>query len=351
MARTWLHRSWQAVWRCALAIALSLLAAFGQRYLREHGVMSMLLLAYPAVLLAVALGGLLAGIVSVVATALCLAYFTIDPVDSFYIAARKDALDLALFFVIGLVLIFMSWRRKRALEIATAAQARAEEASDAREAMMSVLAHDIRNPLQTIALTAELLDPKLEADTHAKDLLDRMRRALHRACELVDAALARAQPGDKLLGVKKSVCSISNVVEEVAAQFEPLAASRSITLRQPACDALAGTMWCDADRVMQILGNLISNALKFTPPGGTVGLDIHREKDGVHVAVSDTGQGMSAEDVTHCFDRFWHGSTPGSGTGLGLWIAKTLVEAHGGRLRVDSELGRGTKMSFVLPAA
>src|SRR5262245_43584461 len=143
--RRMFKRGWPVLWRCALGVFLGVVASVGQRELREAGVVSLLLLPYPAVLLAVTVGGVLAGLVALAATAFGLAYFTLEAFGPLHHAAQRDALDLTLFCAISLVLIFLSNRRSRALRNAVAA---AEEAAAAKDAMIAVVAHDLRSPLQ-----------------------------------------------------------------------------------------------------------------------------------------------------------------------------------------------------------
>jgi signal transduction histidine kinase len=336
-------------WQCLLGLTVAVLATVGQRVLREHGVVSFLLLPYPAVLVAVGAGGVLAGVVAAFATALGLAYFTLEPSGSFVVAAQRDALDLVLFCAISMVIIVMSDRRTKALKLATTAQQRAEAASASKEALIAVVAHDLRNPLQTDMLIVELLASRLGGDEVGQGLLERMRRSTDRASRLIDDVLEQVQHGSDLLRVCKSPCSLAELVEETVLQFEPIAADQAITLERPAPHTLEGTLSCDKQRIVQVLSNLIGNAMKFTPRGGKVRLDVRRESDAVHFAVSDTGCGMSPNDLAHCFERLWHGAARGHGTGLGLWIAKTLVAAHGGQITAESELGRGTTIRFVLP--
>jgi signal transduction histidine kinase len=107
---------------------------------------------------------------------------------------------------------------------------------------------------------------------------------------------------------------------------------------------------CDRDRVVQVLENLIGNALKFTPPGGSVTLSVERAHGDVRLTVADTGPGIAEEQIPWIFDRFWTGrGKAGAGTGQGLYIAKGIVEAHGGKIWVETKAGIGSRFSFTLP--
>jgi signal transduction histidine kinase len=108
----------------------------------------------------------------------------------------------------------------------------------------------------------------------------------------------------------------------------------------------------DRDRLDQVLSNLLGNALKFTPAGGRVGLRAWQVDDFVQISVEDSGAGIPAQDVPHLFDRFWQGDRASrAGAGLGLAICKGIIEAHGGRIWVESTLGRGTTVHFTVPCA
>jgi signal transduction histidine kinase len=108
----------------------------------------------------------------------------------------------------------------------------------------------------------------------------------------------------------------------------------------------------DRDRVLQVLSNLLGNALKFTAGGGTVTVSVHLEEGAIRFAIGDTGPGIASENLDRIFDRFWKDESAGRrGTGLGLFIVRGIVEAHGGGVWVESELGRGSTFFFTLPAA
>ena len=132
--------------------------------------------------------------------------------------------------------------------------------------------------------------------------------------------------------------------------FEPLLARKHQLLEcAPMPHPLA--VLADRRRVSQVLSNLIGNATKFTPEGGRITLGVTPAGDFARFVVSDTGPGIGSNDLVHIFDRFWQArATPRRGSGLGLAIARGIIEAHGGRIWVESELGRGSTFSFSVPA-
>jgi signal transduction histidine kinase len=145
-------------------------------------------------------------------------------------------------------------------------------------------------------------------------------------------------------------CAVADLLRETADLFGVLAASKEVHFEQSANEPRL-MLLVDRERVLQVLSNLIGNALKFTPPGGDVILSIERQGGMVRFQVRDTGPGINADNLARVFERFWT-ETPGKkGTGLGLFIAKGIVEAHGGRIWVESELGHGTRFFFTLPIA
>ena len=108
-------------------------------------------------------------------------------------------------------------------------------------------------------------------------------------------------------------------------------------------------VYCDRERVIQVLSNLLGNALKFTPRDGVITLHIGRSGDRIRFEVADTGQGIDPEHVPHLFDRFWRGQHRGNGAGLGLFISRGIMAAHGSTLRVETRVGVGSRFYFDLP--
>ncbi len=331
-------------------LTLTAIAVAGQITLARMGVTSPLLLIYPAVALAAWRRGPRAAVTVILAGTLGLLYFVLSPVGSFAISAQRDALELLLFGAISSMLVYFIDRARRALTEAVDAHAAATIASASKESMIAVVAHDLRNPMQTISLNAELLATRANLDRRMQEALDRLRRSVQRACHLVDNIIESAHADRELFPLDRKSCAVWALVEDAMSPFEPLAAARSIAFERPRSKIADGAVVCDHERILQVLTSLLSNAFQFTPNGGKIRVDVERRPEGVRIAVIDNGRGMTSDELTHAFERLWHGPAPGHGMGLGLWIGKTLLEAHGSRLSATTELGSGTEMSFVLPA-
>jgi signal transduction histidine kinase len=148
--------------------------------------------------------------------------------------------------------------------------------------------------------------------------------------------------------------SLAGLVHEVVETLKPVALEKSIELEFTRLEP-SMLVWADRDKITQVLTNLIGNAIKFTPPRGRVVVSsANNDTDGVHVSVSDTGPGISANDRERIFEKFYqvaeNGGPKPTGTGLGLAISKTLVEMHGGKIWVESQANRGSTFYFTLPA-
>lgn len=218
-----------------------------------------------------------------------------------------------------------------------------------RDELLSVVSHDLRNPLGAILMLTDAL-LAVEGPSATRQL-EAIRRAAKRMLEIVTDLLDVASIGQRHLAVALNVEGVVPMVLEALETMRPLAASRGVHLGFASgvgvCDVLA-----DRLRVHQILTNLIGNAIKFASRGGRVDVQVERVDAGVRFAVSDSGPGIAPADLPHVFERFWQApATARGGAGLGLYIVKSLVEAHGGTISVQSELGVGTSFSFTLPAA
>jgi signal transduction histidine kinase len=208
--------------------------------------------------------------------------------------------------------------------------------------------------VHTINMAAGLLleiAPPEDRRLMSRRQLEVIQRAAHRANRLISDLLdvAKIQAGG--LTVELASLDVPSLVQEALESAAPMATSKKLTVERVVADNIPPVA-ADRDRVLQVFGNLLGNAIKFTPAGGQI--TIRAENDGKEAkfAVCDTGPGIPPEQVPHVFDRYWQAkSTAKLGTGLGLSIAKGIVEAHAGRIWVESEPGRGASFIFTLPNA
>jgi signal transduction histidine kinase len=243
--------------------------------------------------------------------------------------------------------------RHRAWQRDITLREQAEEATRMRDQILAVVSHDLRNPLGTILLATSLLAQAEVPDERRKNppkafaMIQRAADRMHRLIEdLLD--FASIQVGQ--LAVRRVPREPAILVKEALANFEQLAQEKGLHL-QSEVEADLPTLSCDRDRIIQVFSNLMGNAFKVSTSGGSISLLARAHEREVLFVVSDTGPGIAEEDLLHLFERHWRSREPGyKGTGLGLHIAKGIVEAHGGRIWAESALGQGAKFLFTLPA-
>jgi len=241
--------------------------------------------------------------------------------------------------------------RARLLDAERTARAQAERALRVRDEVLAVVAHDLRNPLASISMTAAMLaEESLPPESRARMLvvMQRSSRMMDRLIgDLLD--VARLEGGQ--LKVERRPVSLESIVRDAATTFATSASERGVALETRVPDERV-TIEADAMRLQQVIGNLLDNALRLTPAGGRVTLAARHEDERAIFSVEDTGPGIAAEDLPHLFDRFWQGTRQRRGSaGLGLAIAKGIVEAHDGQLTVASTPGKGTTFEISLQVA
>jgi signal transduction histidine kinase len=222
--------------------------------------------------------------------------------------------------------------------------------SAARDELMAIVAHDLRNPLGAITMRAALMQ-KVPDSERVREQAEAVENIAMRMEYLIKTMLDVTTMEAGKFSVSPGRCDVDELLREATEMFETLSASKEVEIEQVVPDqGLA--IHADRERVLQVLSNLLGNALKFTPQGGRVTLRAERQGATVRFGVQDTGPGIGRENLPRIFERYWKVETPGKkGTGLGLFIAKGIIDAHGGRIWVESEVGRGSSFYFTLPIA
>jgi len=231
-------------------------------------------------------------------------------------------------------------------------ETRLHELEQTRRDFISSVSHELRTPLSSIDLMIEtILDTG--GDPEALDLfLPRVKREINRMVQLVEDLLVLARAESGRLRLRREDVDLSSVAANILKTFEPRAAQLGVTLD---FEGESARIDGDPDRLAQVLVNLIDNALRHTPAGGSVRIAVRQSDGAATLVVRDTGVGIPYNDLPHIFERFYvverSRARESTGTGLGLSIVKGIVEAHGGTVRVDSEFGLGATFTCAFPRA
>jgi signal transduction histidine kinase len=231
-------------------------------------------------------------------------------------------------------------------------RARADDAVAHRDDFLGMVAHDVRNLLNGVVLSLELLHPgDAEAAPHVAAAVSRIQRYVARMNRLIGDLVDVTSIDAGKLAMVPVEADAAALVTEATDTFQPAAREKGIAL---SAEVPASPLFVpfDHDRMLQVFANLIANAIKFTPSGGHIAIRVEALQGLVRFGVSDTGVGIPAAMLEAIFERFWQvGENDRRGMGLGLYISKSIVDAHGGRIWAESELGKGTRMYFTLPVA
>lgn len=270
--------------------------------------------------------------------------------------AERDGLTTRLYGLLAALLVaatgiggYVAQRLGRAREKQRVALEAARKAVAARDELMGIVAHDLRNPLGAIKMKATLMRKGVQPE-RARQQAESIERVATRMERLIKTMLDVTTLEAGRFTVNVGPCAVAELLDETAETFDSLAVSKQVRFERIAAEPEL-TLLADRERVLQVLSNLAGNALKFTPPGGTVTLSIERDGPMARFEVRDTGPGIAPESLPRVFERFWTKTHGQKGTGLGLFIAKGIVDAHGGRIWLESEVGVGTRVFFTLPIA
>ncbi len=259
-------------------------------------------------------------------------------VISFEISIKERAFEVSITGVAGSL---VAWVRDRT------DQKRRERFQ--RE-LLSTTTHDLKGPLGAIRVSTELLQGMLSKEEKPYQLVIRIASAVQNCINLIDEFLSARRIQEGSLRLKPTKKKLGAILTSVVDEFMPIATSRKLSLEVEPSEA---EIMCDEMGIRRVIGNLLSNALKFTPAGGRVVVRSRKQQDGVEVEVEDSGHGMEPSEVQSLFERFSrlerHSEVEGSG--LGLFVVRSIVQAHGGTIQVASRVNSGTRFTVSLPAS
>ena len=242
-------------------------------------------------------------------------------------------------------------QRARSYDTEREKRREAELTARTREQVLGVVAHDLRNPLHLAMATTELLGEPSLTDDRRKELLAVMTRAMQHMRRLVADLLDAVRIQAGRLSLDFESVSVGMIVDQAEEMSRPQAAERHVYLETHVADRDA-RLRVDRGRMQQAIGNLLGNAIKFTPEGGRVVLEGSADKGAAVFRVRDSGIGIAPDRLPHVFEQFWQGkASDRSGVGLGLAIAKAIIDAHGGTIAVESIVGKGSTFTISLPIA
>ena len=234
-----------------------------------------------------------------------------------------------------------------------AADQKQRELEGLRRDLIAWVSHDLQTPLTSMRAILEALSDGIVDDPETvKRYLNTAQRDVRSLSALIDDLFQMAQLDAGGFPLHRAPASLNDLVSDTLESFTELAKQQAITL-EGQVESDVDPVFMDTQAIGRALNNLISNALRHTPPAGRVSVWVRRTGMRVEVTVSDTGEGIRAEDIPHIFERFYRGEKSRNrgtgGAGLGLAIARGIVRAHGGDIRVESKVGKGTQFTFYIP--
>lgn len=234
------------------------------------------------------------------------------------------------------------------------AQRAANEALAAKEQMIAIVSHDIKNPLSAIQLEAQMLlraaerSPKSILAEEVKIQSNRILKTTDRLKVLISDLLDKNKTESSLSFLSKTEVDLKKLLFEVLDGARPLIQQKNIEVKVN-CTQQLSMIAVDKNKIYQVLCNLLNNAIKFTPDGGIIQLSWEEKEFEFVFTCLDSGPGMSGPELSRVFEKYWTGRTKSSETGLGLFICKTIVEAHGGHIKAENLSHKGALFSFTIP--
>jgi signal transduction histidine kinase len=336
----------------ALAVSLPCLALFINLVVPSLFAHAHYFLLIAAVVLVSLYGGAGPGVLSLFVSIIGPAYLFIEPTHSLFVSNDSDRIILGTFFLTALLTCAVATRLRSSLRTTVQAKLAAEQAIAARTELLAILSHDLKNPITGIQLRKDLAlrilsQPSLDMQ-NLRTQLESIGSSAQHVTYLIQDILDMESIEAGELRVDKHPVSLGEILSGVLNVYKPIAENKGIQLETDLHDSQI-QIDCDKLRISQALSNLVGNAVKFTI-AGTVKIS-SRALNGsaIQVSVSDTGPGIRKDQIPRLFDRHWQAETSKTGHGLGLFIVKGIIEAHHGKVWVESVPGTGTTFYFTLP--
>lgn len=305
---------------------------------------------FTAVVLAAIYGGIGPALMAAGASAVAFDYFFAEPVMQVF-DSWTSWVRVATYACVGFLVANIVSSLRDAYRSLHAAHQRTEEEKQARQNILSIVSHDLRSPLAVVLMGLGHVKRRLVDRTDAEPILkdlDGMRRSAERMRRLVDDLVDAGKMESGTFRIKRAPHWAADIVEDALESNRFAADVKGVRLE---ADIRGNAMvHCDRERITQVLCNLLGNAIKFSPDGGAVSMAATWDPDGWRVDVTDQGPGIAEAYKPKLFTRYWQAADSAHlGTGLGLFIAHSIVEAHGGRIEVSSAAGCGSTFSVLLP--
>jgi signal transduction histidine kinase len=340
---------------------VAVMGAFAARLILEPilGAVAPLQMFSLAVVLSAWYGGFGPGILATLASDVLGDYFFIEPLHSFQINSHNlsQQAELAIFLVIGASISVLSHERisskarlQQLLVRESEARGEAESANRLKDEFLATVSHELRTPLNAILGWSTLLRQGRLDPVKSDQAVETIERNAKIQLRLIDDLLDVSRIISGKLQIVSERIRLTPIIEAAVEMIRPAADAKDVQLSlalNPADDHVLG----DSTRLQQVVWNLLSNAVKFTPPGGRIEVTLDRVDSMAQITVRDTGKGISPEFLPYVFERFRQADSKAGGIGLGMAIARSLMELHGGSIEVESEgLGQGTTFTVLIPS-
>jgi K+-sensing histidine kinase KdpD len=302
--------------------------------------------------------GLVEAIAGSVFATLCFNYFFLPPVGTLTIADPQNWVALFVFLIVSIVASQLSERTRRmALESARAMEMAAQaelvrQKEEFKSTLLDALAHDLKTPLTSVKASASaLLENAASLSASQRELISIVSEESDRLNRLVTEVLEMSRTEAGKLRLNREGCVVENLLQGALQQSKRQLEGREIQLQiTPQLPYVSA----DAELIRTVLRTLLDNAAKYSFPGQPICISAEKDDRGLRISVTDRGPGLSEEDLTHVFERYYRGAAAQAdvrGMGIGLAIARDIVRAHGGKIWAESSPGQGSRFSFTLPVA